>query len=130
MSGRYPVRLGLQHAVIAGAQNYGLPLDDVTLADKLHAAGYNTIGVGKWHLGMYNNASTLTRRGFNHYFGYYNGAEDYYTHEVGGYLDLHDDEVIERSFNSTYGLDMFKDHITKRVQEHAAEQTSDAPLFM
>jgi len=130
MSGRYPVRLGLQHAVIAGAQNYGLPLDDVTLADKLHAAGYNTIGVGKWHLGMYNNASTPTRRGFNHYFGYYNGAEDYYTHEVGGYLDLHDDEVIQRSFDGVYGLDVFHDHIEKRINEHAAQQTSDTPLFM
>ena len=32
MTGRYPARLGLQHGVIAGFQDYGLPLDEVTLA--------------------------------------------------------------------------------------------------
>jgi arylsulfatase B/arylsulfatase I/J len=130
MSGRYPARLGLQHGVIAGAQNYGLPLDEVTLADKLHAAGYNTIGVGKWHLGMYNNASTPTQRGFNHFFGYYNGAEDYYTHEIGGYLDLHDDEVPNFDFNGTYGMDMFHDHVSDRISEHATTQSKDTPMFL
>jgi len=75
MSGRYPARLGLQHAVIAGFQDYGLPLDEVTLADKLKDAGYATHAVGKWHLGAYNFESTPTYRGFDTYFGYYNGAE-------------------------------------------------------
>lgn len=130
MSGRYPVRLGLNHAVIAGAQNYGLPLDEVTLADKLQAAGYNTIGVGKWHLGMYNTASTPTRRGFNHYFGYFNGAEDYYTHEVNGYLDLHDDDDIPRTYNGTYGMSIFADHASLRIEQHATSEGKDTPLFM
>ena len=47
MTGRYPVRLGLQHGVIGGFQDYGLPLDEVTLADKLKHAGYATHAVGK-----------------------------------------------------------------------------------
>lgn len=129
MSGRYPVRLGLQHGVIGGSQDYGLPLDEVTLADKLNAAGYNTVGIGKWHLGAYNNASIPSRRGFNHWFGYYNGAEDYFTHQVGGYLDLFDDEVPRFDFNNTYGTSIFLDQAVMRIREHSAKH-ADKPLFM
>jgi arylsulfatase B len=32
-----------------------------------------------------------TGRGFDRYFGYYGGAEDYFKHTVGKLLDLHDD---------------------------------------
>lgn len=129
MSGRYPARIGLQHSVITNGDQ-SLPLDEVTLADKLQAVGYNTVGVGKWHLGMYCNAATPTRRGFNHWFGYYNGAEDYWDHTLGGYLDLHDDEVVDFSYNGTYGMDMFRDHAVMRIQQHASEQTPDTPLFL
>merc|ERR1712086_699010 len=54
MTGRYPARLGLQHGVITNYQDYGLPLDEVTLADKLKDVGYATHAVGKWYLGSYN----------------------------------------------------------------------------
>jgi arylsulfatase A-like enzyme len=40
MTGRYPIRLGLQHQVLQGMTDHGLPLDEVTLADKLKAQGY------------------------------------------------------------------------------------------
>ena len=46
MTGRMPLRLGLQHGVINGAQDYGLPLDEATLPQKLRATGYRTYGVG------------------------------------------------------------------------------------
>ena len=47
MTGRYPARLGLQHGVLTGYSDHGLPLDEVTLADKLKHAGYATHG--GWH---------------------------------------------------------------------------------
>ena len=49
MSGRWPARLGLNDGVIAGGMNYGLPLHELTLPQKLKAVGYNCYGVGKWH---------------------------------------------------------------------------------
>ena len=62
MTGRWPLRLGLQHGVIIGGSNYGLPLNETTLPQKLKAVGYRTYGVGKWHLGYYNNESCPTNR--------------------------------------------------------------------
>lgn len=129
MSGRMPVRLGLQHDVINGFQNYGLPLDEATLAEKLQDAGYNTVGVGKWHLGLYNNASLPTRRGFNRFYGYLNGMEDYYTHKVAGYLDLSDDGEVDYSKDGMYSTQFFAEITQQRIQEHKA-QYPDKPLFL
>ena len=56
MTGRYPIRLGLRHKTIAGAQPYGLPLDEVLVSEKLKEAGYATIGIGKWVSQSYRHA--------------------------------------------------------------------------
>ena len=37
----------------------------------------------RWHLGFCNLRYTPTERGFDSFMGYYNGGEDYYTHEAG-----------------------------------------------
>ena len=37
----------------------------------------------RWHLGFCNWTYTPTYRGFDSFMGYYNGAEDYYTHVRG-----------------------------------------------
>eukprot|EP00966_Prymnesium_polylepis_P062053 1439940-Prymnesium_polylepis.1 len=93
--------------VINSAQRYGLPLDEVTLPEKLKRAGYATTGIGKWHLGIYNNASLPTRRRFDHWYGFWQGGETHSTHKFPpiaglGVLDLNDDEVIDRSQDGVY----------------------------
>ena len=51
MTGRYPMRYGLQTLVIFPSHKYGLPTDERTLPQALKEAGYSTYMVGKWHLG-------------------------------------------------------------------------------
>jgi len=51
MTGRYPMRYGLQTLVIFPSHTYGLPTDERTLPQALKDAGYQTYMVGKWHLG-------------------------------------------------------------------------------
>ena len=47
LTGRYPVRLGLQRGVLHPDSVRGLPLDEVTLTQRLKYAGYATAMVGK-----------------------------------------------------------------------------------
>ena len=80
MTGRYPMRHGLQVGVVRPWAEYGLPLDEQTLPQALRDAGYATAIVGKWHLGHARPEYLPTRRGFDRQYGHYNGAIDYFTH--------------------------------------------------
>lgn len=51
MTGRYPMRYGLQTVVIFPSHTYGLPTDERTLPQALKDVGYKTLMVGKRHLG-------------------------------------------------------------------------------
>ncbi|HTM52425.1 MAG TPA: arylsulfatase [Pirellulales bacterium] len=92
MTGRYPCRYGLQVGVVRPWAQYGLSLEERTLPQALHEAGYQTAITGKWHLGHYRPEYLPTRRGFDHQYGHYNGAIDYFTHIRDGGFDWHRDD--------------------------------------
>ena len=90
MTGRYPIRYGLARAVIPPQRNYGLDINERTLAEALQVAGYRHRGIfGKWHLGHHHVKWHPLSRGFTHFEGHYNGAIDYFTLERNGELDWH-----------------------------------------
>jgi arylsulfatase A-like enzyme len=96
MTGRYPMRHGLQVGVVRPWAQYGLPLAERTLPQALKEAGYETAICGKWHLGHFRPEYLPTRRGFDHQYGHYNGAIDYFTHLRDGGFDWHRDDTVCR----------------------------------
>ena len=63
---------------------------------------YSTHYVGKWHLGFCNEACLPTSRGFDSFYGFYNGYVDHYTHEISGGYDWWDNGVADTANNGTY----------------------------
>ncbi|MES2437554.1 MAG: arylsulfatase [Verrucomicrobiota bacterium] len=92
LTGRYPFRYGFQTDVIRPWSQYGLPLEERTLPQALKKAGYQTAISGKWHLGHFRPDYLPTRRGFDHQYGHYNAALDYFTHYRDGGFDWHKDD--------------------------------------
>src|SRR5262245_26366409 len=80
MTGRYPQRFGYEFNP-DGSPEYGLPPAEITMAEKLRAAGYRTALFGKWHLGYAERLRPL-RRGFEEFFGFL-GAEHSYVKVAG-----------------------------------------------
>ena len=81
MSGRFPHHVYQEGQGVA-SPDAGLPLEMTTLAERLRAVGYDAIQAGKWHLGFARRAYLPTARGFDSFFGYALGAQDYYTHDT------------------------------------------------
>jgi arylsulfatase len=50
MTGRQPYRYGMGDTAVDIA-GFGLPGEEVTLAEVLSEVGYNTVHIGKWHMG-------------------------------------------------------------------------------
>ena len=67
LTGRYPVRSGLTRVLFPQSQG-GIPAGEVTLAEVLKEAGYQTAAVGKWHLGHLPQYLPV-RHGFDSWFG-------------------------------------------------------------
>ena len=124
MTGRYPMRHGLQVGVVRPWAQYGLPLEEQTLAQGLKSAGYATAIVGKWHLGHFRPEYLPTRRGFDHQYGHYNGAIDYFDHTRDGGFDWHRDDKVCR--DAGYSTHLIADEAVRIVQQYAGKK----PFFL
>ncbi len=75
LTGRYQQRFGHEFNVGVAGQ-FGLPLSEATLADRLKAGGYRTALFGKWHLGGGEKFHPMSR-GFDEFFGFLGGDHSY-----------------------------------------------------
>ncbi|XP_046374479.1 arylsulfatase B-like isoform X1 [Haliotis rufescens] len=126
MSGMYPFHAGMQHMALNHGQNVCVPLNYTFLPQELKKLGYATHIIGKWHLGFCKWECTPTYRGFDTFFGYYNAAEDYFTHTAGGYLDFRDNKLPARNYSGEYSAFTFAQRAVDIIHRHDVSQ----PLFM
>jgi arylsulfatase A-like enzyme len=124
MTGRYPMRYGLQVGVIRPWDNRGLPLEERVLPKALKETGYTTAIVGKWHLGNFERAYLPTSRGFDHQYGHYCGAIDYFKHDRDGGFDWHRDDRVCRDEGYSTHL------VAREAQRLLREQPTDKPFFL
>ncbi len=78
-TGRYQQRFGHEFnpgPALLATDNFGLPLTETTLANRMKALGYATGMFGKWHLG-YRPEYHPQKRGFDEFFGFLGGAHSY-----------------------------------------------------
>jgi arylsulfatase A-like enzyme len=73
LTGRYPMRYGLQTMSILPSSQFGLPSEERTLAQGLKDAGYKTALIGKWQLGHAKPEFWPTKRGFDYFYGTLSG---------------------------------------------------------
>jgi arylsulfatase A-like enzyme len=78
LTGRNASRFGILGALGLDPAQGALPLETVTLAEQLAAAGYRTGISGKWHLGPVFELGA-TRQGFHHAYGSMHGQLDQFT---------------------------------------------------
>jgi arylsulfatase A-like enzyme len=94
MTGRYPMRYGLQTLVIPASMSYGLPTDEYLIPRVMKDAGYSTAIIGKWHLGHADRKFWPMQRGFDYQYGALLGEIDYFNHKIGGKIDWYRNQKL------------------------------------
>lgn len=124
MTGRYPIRYGLQVGVVRPDANYGLSLDERMLPVALREAGYTTALIGKWHLGSFNSKYFPNARGFDFFYGHHLGALDYNTHMRDNILDWY--RNTEKSKDEGYTTHL----IAREAADFVRRQDGAKPFFL
>lgn len=115
LTGRWPSRFGLMRAVVPPWSSSGLPAEEHTLPELLAGAGYAQRGIiGKWHLGHARREFLPLAHGFTLFYGHYNGAIDYFTHERDGERDWHDNDRSARE--EGYATDLLGDKAVQFIR--------------
>ena len=127
MTGRYPQRFGHEFqpelAFSAdGSTEFGLPLTQQTMADRLKTAGYRTALFGKWHLGTADRFHPM-HRGFEEFYGFLGGQHSYTDVAVPERDPLLDG--MKPVSSVSYLTDTLGDHAVDFITRHASE-----PFFL
>jgi arylsulfatase A-like enzyme len=140
LTGRYPIRSGMfgKRRVLFPDSKGGLPTSERTIATELSNAGYATMHIGKWHLGIHAGGRPLDH-GFQHSFGIpysndmdgkpglANGASGSAIPPEDGWNVplIRDGSIIERPVDQT--------NLTKRYTDEALKfivEQRESPFFL
>jgi arylsulfatase A-like enzyme len=124
MTGRYPMRYGLQTGVIPSGASYGLDPAEQTLPGLLKSVGYRTSLVGKWHLGHADRKFWPRQRGFDSFYGALIGEIDHFAHSSHGVKDwFRDNQPVDEK---GYDTELFGAEAIRQIGAHDRK----VPLFL
>ncbi|MGD8787893.1 MAG: arylsulfatase [Burkholderiales bacterium] len=125
MTGRYPMRYGLQMQSLLPWSSYGLALDERLLPQALKTVGYRTAAFGQWQLGHASRDLLPTHRGFDYFYGNLNALGNHFRKtDVTGKRDWHRGERIIRERGYATQL------IARDAAAYIADYDNPRPLFM
>jgi arylsulfatase A-like enzyme len=110
LTGRYNHRTG----AVDVPSNRGLDridLSEATFGDWFRQAGYATALLGKWHNGLYSREQLPHHRGFDLFWGFPNGGQDYWRWNL-----LANDEPVPH--DGRYLTDALNDETVRFIREH------------
>lgn len=120
LTGRYPFR----HSVVrnpapdAGINNFGLPPEEITIAELLKEKGYATAAYGKWHLG-HQEPWLPRKQGFDEYLGIL------YSNDMFPVQLVHNEEVVEYPVVQATLTKRYTDKAISFIEEH-----QEQPFFL
>ena len=113
LTGRFNHRTG----AVDVPSNRGLDridLSEKTFGDCFRQAGYATALIGKWHNGLYCRDHLPHRRGFDLFFGFPNGGQDYWKWNL-----LRNDEAV--THDGRYLTDALNDEAIRFIRDSKAQ---------
>ncbi|KAF4519021.1 hypothetical protein B566_EDAN009784 [Ephemera danica] len=133
LTGKYPIRTGMQGFPLTPGEPRALPLDQRLLPQYMKELGYQTHLVGKWHVGCHEWKYTPTARGFDTHFGYLNGYIGYYNHTMD-ILNMTGHDFwrgVEPMYDlrGRYVTDLLTEESVRLIENAGSKKNSD-PLFL
>lgn len=144
LTGRYPARLLLTQWLPAGRWNpqkhkmkegrflRSLPLEEITIAERLRAVGYSTWHVGKWHLGG-EPFSMPEHHGFGvNIAGNDHGAPGSYFYPFTGSWEVPTTgiRIHKQAWDGGSEGDYLTDGLTGEVENLIKNQNDNIPFFL
>ncbi len=127
LTGRYPDRVGVPGVIRQTEEDSWGYFDPkaITLPDMLRRVGYETIHIGKWHLGL-EDENHPCERGFDQFHGFIDDMmDDYWTHRRFGKNGMrHNYDVIDPEGHAT---ELFTEWAIDRIRNR---READKPFFM
>lgn len=122
LTGRYQQRFGFERnpQYQPSDPNMGLTNEEMTIAESLANAGYQSSIIGKWHMGANKEKHHPLNRGFNEFYGHLGGGHRYFPEE----LTIKDSYAISGERDS-YRTWIMRNHTPEKTDQYLTDEFSD-----